>query len=105
MLKNLALIALVGTAHAAIVKIYHDRNCQVEAGERNVWDNTCAPTGSWSSFKIVYNGGATQKIRGHHANNCWETSVCTRAIASDTCYDCNKGDTSCNALGSFSVDC
>lgn len=108
MLKTLAVVAFaISGTNGAIVKLYHDRNCQQEAGERNVWDNTCAPTGAWSSFKIVYDGAWGQIIRGHHTNNCWDgsTGACTEAVASDQCFDCNKGDTSCNSLGSYNWRC
>ncbi|KAB5566360.1 hypothetical protein GE09DRAFT_1055923 [Coniochaeta sp. 2T2.1] len=97
--------ALAISAEAAWVHLYHDKNCQNFAGERNVWDNTCAPTGSFSSFKVVSDGGGDQNLRAYSRNACVfpTTSICAAAKKNDqACISAYNSDGASNAIGSWS---
>ncbi|KAK1759935.1 hypothetical protein QBC47DRAFT_438241 [Echria macrotheca] len=50
------------SANAVVVDIFHDDHCNEPAGQCNVWDSTCAPTGSFSSMRIVTAGGSGQSF-------------------------------------------
>jgi hypothetical protein len=104
---SLAIAAFALGTNAAIVDLYSDRNCQVPAGSRNVWDNSCAPLGGYQSFKLTYPGGNDQVIRAYSRNACaGPETQCLRAfLASGVCYGSWNNDGGSNAMGSSAFKC
>lgn len=103
----LMYIASVATSQAAIVQMYKYRNCEGDAQERNVWDNTCAPTDEFWSYRITYNGASDQYIRAYCEHNCGSTgpNSCKVARASGECFNAVTGCGSSHALGSSAWEC
>ncbi|KAK5661111.1 hypothetical protein OQA88_11001 [Cercophora sp. LCS_1] len=101
--------ALVAAANAVVVNIYHDSGCEDFAGQRNVWDNTCAPTGSFSSFQMVSGGATGQVLRAYSRNACVvPETACARAYGNvfDTrCHEAYNDAGASNALGSWFGSC
>ncbi|KAK4446240.1 hypothetical protein QBC34DRAFT_383391 [Podospora aff. communis PSN243] len=100
-------IALAGGSNAVVVDLFHDEHCFNPAGQRNVWDNTCAPTGSFSSFRIVSAGGPGQSLRAHSRNACVVPYTACEAASVTTggCYQAFNGNGASNALSSFFSTC
>lgn len=100
------MAAFITATNGAIVQLYSDENCQTAAGSRNVYDNTCAPTGGFQSYKITTSGGGNQFIRAYSPNDCSSTqTMCGPAGASNTCYKAVNADGGSNAVGSSTVGC
>ncbi|KAJ3507886.1 hypothetical protein NMY22_g16794 [Coprinellus aureogranulatus] len=65
----LALLAAI-SVNAVVVDLFSDGNCQNHAGSRNVFDNSCAPLGGFSSFRITTRGGGDQLLSAYSRNAC-----------------------------------
>jgi hypothetical protein len=103
---SIITLALASVSQAYLVDLFSDPDCRNPAGQRNVYDNTCAPLGGFSSFRITYNGGSGQKARSYSANNCIQgETVCTDAVASDRCFRADDSDGGANAMGSSIIGC
>ncbi|KAK4445167.1 hypothetical protein QBC34DRAFT_413639 [Podospora aff. communis PSN243] len=98
------VLTSVFTANAAIIDMFRDKNCKEYVGTRNVWDNTCAPTGEmgFESIRITAKGGFNQIITAYAADNCAPTTddLCTPADNVGKCVRmCDS--TACHALSSY----
>ncbi|KAK5656892.1 hypothetical protein OQA88_4443 [Cercophora sp. LCS_1] len=104
---SLATATLVLAANAAVVQLFSDRYCKEPAGERNVWDNTCAPTGGFQSYRIVTSAtDEHQRLRAYSKNLCLDkVTSCSKAQASEGCYRATNEDGGSNALGSSLIYC
>ncbi|KAK4444185.1 hypothetical protein QBC34DRAFT_442696 [Podospora aff. communis PSN243] len=94
------------SSDAAIIRMYSDGSCKNFIGERNVWDNTCAPETGFSSYEITTAGGHLQMIRSYSPNNCGsgETS-CQFADSLNLCNRAFNDAGASNALGSSLWPC
>jgi hypothetical protein len=108
MLVNLKLSLAVAAAFAAssdavVVDLFSDTDCNVPAGNRNVWDNTCAPTGGFQSYRITYGGTIGQTLRAHSRNACVVpyTSCVSGSYESGRCERATNGNGGSNALSSY----
>ncbi len=99
-------MAFFSTANGAIVQFYSDTACKNAAGSRNVYDNTCAPTGGFQSYKITTGGGVGQVLRAYGPNNCGgAVTSCQAAETSNNCYQATDSHGGSNAIGSDAVNC
>lgn len=100
--------AFTAVSNAAIVDLFHDDFCTDPAGQRNVWDNTCAPSQSFSSFVVVFaTQQAGQHIHSYSTNNCAVPTGCDVAWGALTgwCILAKNFDGGSNSLGSWNVNC
>ena len=51
---------------AAVLQLYSDNARADPAGQVNVWDNTCALTGGFQSFKLLVLGGDGGESNGQY---------------------------------------
>jgi hypothetical protein len=103
---SIITLALASVSQAYLVDLFSDTDCRNPAGQRNVYDNTCAPLGGFSSFRITFNGGGQQMARSYSPNNCGSgETVCTPAVASDRCFRADNSNGGANAMGSSLFDC
>lgn len=97
------LLGGLAATNAALVSIYSDQQCQNLIAERNVEDNSCAPTGGFSSWKVTGGGGSGQQITSWSANNCAPSGDQTACISANGNADCQfavNGAGASNALSS-----
>jgi hypothetical protein len=100
------MAAFTMSANAAIVSMYSDKFCRDFVGERNVWDNTCAPERGFQSWRITTDGGGGQYIRSYSRNACVDPSTnCQDAQAKGFCHQAVNNDGGSNALGSSVLPC
>lgn len=116
-MKFFSTIAVAATmvlsTQAVVVNLYSDQNCQNPAGQRNVYDNTCAPTGGFQSFSIDTYGGSLQKLIVWSRNACagdQTNKVCAQGRNKPglgACFRAYNGNGGSNALSSISsaADC
>ncbi|KAK4446276.1 hypothetical protein QBC34DRAFT_470040 [Podospora aff. communis PSN243] len=105
---SIAIVAaLTAASNAVIVQLFSDTNCRVAAGERNVWDNSCAPTGGFQSYRITFPGAYGQKLLAYSRNACVapHTSCVSASYRSGICERATNAKGGSNALGSFFVVC
>jgi hypothetical protein len=109
MFTNLLLAVITAftmSGDAAIIQMYSDGSCRNWIGERNVWDNTCAPETGFSSFQITTAGGDLQIIRSYSQNNCATTATnCQYANNLNICHRAINENGASNALGSSLWPC
>ncbi|KAH8803570.1 hypothetical protein F5884DRAFT_756842 [Xylogone sp. PMI_703] len=62
-LKNIALLALVGTSQAYVVTLWQNPDCTGTSRSLNVYDNTCAIPGGdgWAAVTVEAYGGPHQR--------------------------------------------
>lgn len=108
-MKVLALLAasagLLATSHAYVVDMFPDANCGGSPTERNVWDNTCAYTNGFKSFKMKTYGGGVQQMTAYSQQACAGTTVfqgCAAGVNAIQKDSCVNTDGSFNALSSYS---
>lgn len=98
--------ALFVTAQAYVVELYASDNCSGEqVSRRNVYDNTCAYTDGFKSFRFVKNGGSFQELTAYSRQACAGTTTyqaCAAGINSLTRGECYVTDSGSNALSSYS---
>src|SRR4051812_3949346 len=54
--------------NAVVVDLFSDAACHIPAGGRNVWDNTCAPTSGFQSYRITFRGSHGQTLKAYSRN-------------------------------------
>jgi hypothetical protein len=99
----IALVAafLSSSTNAAVLNLFSDRNCKTPAGNRNVWDNTCAPVGGFQSYMIVTAGGIDQAVTTYSRNACaGDQTTCNSASSLNICYPAFNSQGGSNAIGS-----
>ncbi|KAK0610849.1 hypothetical protein B0T14DRAFT_570781 [Immersiella caudata] len=103
----IAALALILGAHAAIIDFFQDSNCTVPAGNRNLWDNSCAQTGAFESVRITYPGGSDQHISCYSRNACAGdiTSSCLDATSVGVCVSAYNDAGASNAISSYAGTC
>lgn len=72
----LTILASAALTSAVVVDLFEDIDCQIPAGSRNVWDNTCAPLGGFQSFRITNSGGSGQQLSAYSKNYCADKVCC-----------------------------
>ena len=92
--------------------MYSNADCTGVRHDRNVYDNTCAYTDGFQSFKVTTYGGSMQKLTAYNRQACagfMSFSQCTQGVNKMPLYQCLKAVSwsgGSNALGSyFSADC
>jgi hypothetical protein len=99
--QPLLLLTLLGSSTAVIVDLFHDTNCQNPAGNRNVYDGSCAPLGSFSSFRITTNGGPGEQLSAYSRNACaGPVTACVQATVNGACVRATNNAGASNAMGS-----
>jgi hypothetical protein len=106
MLLNKLSIAIAAAfallSDAAVVDLFSDTNCQVGAGSRNVFDNSCARLGGFQSFRITSGGGGGQKITAYSRNDCVAPATgCTDAGQVGVCIRATNQNGGSNAISSY----
>jgi len=105
MLNKISLAAITAfalLANAAVVDLFSDPDCRDHAGSRNVFDNTCARTGGFQSFRITSGGGSGQRVTAYSRNDCVAPSTsCTGADQVGACFRATNGQGGSNALSSY----
>jgi hypothetical protein len=97
----IAVAAFLSTTNAAVLNLYSDKNCKNAAGNRNVWDNTCAPVGGFQSYIITTAGGINQAITTWSPNDCAGTQTsCNSASSLNICYQAFDSQGGSNAISS-----
>ena len=87
---------------AAVVDMFGDAECRDRIGTRNIFDNTCARTGGFSSFRITSGGVGGQRITAYSRNDCVAPSItCTDAGAVGVCFRATNDQGASNALSSY----
>lgn len=100
------LLAAVATSEAAIVRMYYNWDCQGDYQERNVWDNTCAPTDEFWSVQTVFPGGGGQNLRAYCDHDCFTVvNGCFSAAELWTCHNVASECGSSHSIGSSLFHC
>lgn len=97
-----AAAASVASVKGAEIEFWTGPNCSGDAAYRNVYDNTCAPTGGFQSFRITSGGGGGQYITSYSQNACIGTHyTCVNAGDVGPCLNSYGADYSgSNAISS-----
>jgi hypothetical protein len=99
------LAALTATANAAVVDFFNDNNCQDFSYSRNIYDNTCGPTGGFQSFRVTADGGNFQRLTAYSRNACAGASTaCIDAYGNYGCVSATNVNGGSNAMSS-GTDC
>ena len=100
----LAILATAAITNAVVVDLFSDTDCQVPAGSRNVWDNSCAPLGGFQSFRITGSGGSGQQLSAYSKNYCADkVTACVGVSATGDCQRATNDNGGSNAMGSSPV--
>lgn len=95
------LTAAFTMTNGAVLNLFSDQNCQVAAGQRNVYDNTCAELGGFQSYVIVNAGGDGQDVTAYSRNACaGPYNSCVSAKSTGICYPAFSSDGGSNAASS-----
>jgi hypothetical protein len=98
------LLAGAAVSNAVIVDLFADPNCNTPAGNRNVFDNSCAPLGGFQSFKITGSGGSGQQLSAYSRNACaGPVTACVPVSATGNCVRATNDDGGSNAMSSSPV--
>jgi hypothetical protein len=106
MLAKSFLALFLGSAvmvNGAVLDLFSGPNCSGSVTSRNVFDNTCAQTGGFQSYRITSGGGGGQKISTYSRNACAGKSyTCTQAGNVGPCMN-SYGDnfSGSNAVSSY----
>jgi hypothetical protein len=97
----------IASSQAFVVTIWTEPNCGGAAASRNVYDNTCAPTGGFQSFQITTYGSDSQQLAAYSTNDCvipFTYQVCADggSDGSPALGDCINTNGGSNAIGSTS---
>ncbi|KAF6798900.1 hypothetical protein CSOJ01_12566 [Colletotrichum sojae] len=64
-------LGLASTTSGYVVTMFKDEHCKGANARRNVYDNTCAPSGyNARSVRVEVFGGSNQNARFYYENNC-----------------------------------
>lgn len=92
---------LLVASNAAVMDFYDDPNCQQYSYTRNVYDESCAPTGGFQSYRITTAGGSTQVITTFGRNACaGDATSCVDSSSVGTCYQAINSYGGSNAVAS-----
>ncbi|KAK3054406.1 hypothetical protein LTR09_004674 [Extremus antarcticus] len=110
LLPTTAAVLFAVASNAYIVTLYTEPNCLGAAAERNAYDNTCALTGGFQSWRLSGHGGVYQRLQTYSRNACAGDTTgkfCTTGEASVALGDCQNTNGGSNALDSQSdfFDC
>ncbi|KAK8216216.1 hypothetical protein HDK77DRAFT_425485 [Phyllosticta capitalensis] len=104
----LALAAFFTATQGFVVTMYDNDDCTGASRSRNVWDNTCAFTDGFQSFKMTTHGGKLQQLTAYSRQACAGTStkkVCAagvNAVDLNKCIKARNSNGGSNALSSYS---
>ena len=71
-MKTLFICALgITTSNAFVAELYSDQHCTNLVDTRNIWDDTCATTVGFQSFKIITSGSYIQYGRAYSPSTCF----------------------------------
>ena len=99
------VFTLLATSQAFVVEMFRDADCGGDATRRNVYDNTCAYTDGFKSFKFLNHGGPFQQLTAYSRQACAGKTVyqnCASGVNSIEIDACITTDGSGNALSSYS---
>ncbi|KAJ7206618.1 hypothetical protein GGX14DRAFT_457339 [Mycena pura] len=100
----ITLLAVAVTSNAVIVDLFSDPGCVTPAGNRNVFDNSCAPLGGFQSYRITGSGGSGQQLSAYSRNACaGPVTACTPVAATGSCVRATNDDGGSNAMSSSPV--
>ncbi|KAH8726023.1 heterokaryon incompatibility protein-domain-containing protein [Phaeosphaeriaceae sp. PMI808] len=100
----LAIATGAAVSNAVVVDLFADTNCQVPAGNRNVWDNSCAPLGGFQSFRVTGSGGSGQQLSAYSRNACaGGVTACVGVGANGACVRATNDNGGSNAMSSSPV--
>src|ERR1700761_7026687 len=95
-----AAAACIMTSQAFVVSLYDDPNCEGAEASRNVYDDSCAYTGGFQSFKITTAGGTGTELVAYSQNACAGTQTAVRCGDSTSgCINTNGGSNAISAYG------
>lgn len=104
--KSIFLTLLTGAAvsNAVVVDLFADTDCNTPAGNRNVFDNSCAPLGGFQSFRITGSGGSGQQLSAYSRNACaGPVTACVPVSVTGDCVRATNDDGGSNAMSSSPV--
>lgn len=84
---------------------YPDKGCKGTAVRRNVYDNTCAYTKGFKSFKVLKHGGSFQEFTMYKDQACAGGQVfkgCAHGVRAAGINVCHDTKSSANAISSYS---
>ncbi|KAJ3508772.1 hypothetical protein NMY22_g16509 [Coprinellus aureogranulatus] len=100
----LAVLAGIAVSNAVVVDLFADTNCSIPAGNRNVFDNSCAPLGGFQSFRITGSGGSGQQLSAFSRNACaGPVTACVPVAATGSCVRATNDNGGSNAMSSSPV--
>jgi hypothetical protein len=100
-----ATAALFTATQGYVLEMYPNTGCGGTPVRRNVYDNTCAYTDGFRSFRMRVHGGSFQQLTAYSRQACAGTTTfqgCAagiNAIGIGVCHDTDSGS---NALSSYS---
>ncbi|KAJ3501699.1 hypothetical protein NMY22_g18833 [Coprinellus aureogranulatus] len=99
------LIACAALTSAVVVDLFHDTDCRDPAGNRNVFDDSCASLEGFSSFRITTPAGvANQVVSAYSRNACaGPVTACTPAVVTGDCIRATNDAGASNAMSSSLV--
>lgn len=92
-------------SQAYVVELYGSKDCSGGSTRRNVWDNTCAYTDGFQSFKLVKKGGNFQQLTAYSRQACAGRATkqgCAAGVNRLPIGKCIKTGGGSNALSSYS---
>ena len=92
-------------SQAYVVELYANTGCTGSSSSRNVYDNTCAYTQGFQSFKFTTQGGALQQLTAYSPQDCAGEQTyqgCAAGVDSLTIGQCYQTSEGSNALSSYS---
>lgn len=105
---SVAIIAAFAVvSNAVVVDLFADTDCRTPAGNRNVWDNSCARTGGFQSYRITSHGGPDQVLTAYSRNDCVapRTSCVSAWLVTGRCERATNSNGGSNALSSYFGAC
>ncbi|KAG8532439.1 uncharacterized protein KY384_002316 [Bacidia gigantensis] len=111
-MKNILIALLTGTSlitasQAYVAELYTKKGCTGAVAKRNVYDNTCAYTGGFQSFKLTTKGGEGQRLNAYSRNACAGPVTYDACAGGDdsmplnVCHQATDADGGSNALSSY----
>ena len=112
-MKNFLTLFVAGAglfvaSQAYVVEMYDSKDCTGASRTRNVYDNTCAYTSGFQSFKLTKNGGKLQQLIAYSPQACAGVQTfhaCAAGVNSLTlgeCHETTNHNGGSNALSSYS---
>ena len=99
---SLNLMASACLINAVIVDMFSDEGCSDLVDSRNVWDNTCALTKGFQSYRITLRGGDFQRLTAYNRHACVTPSTsCAEVISVGICFRATNQNGGSNAVSSY----